>query len=337
MAGAAGTTPVVEFWRGNFDGLALWSRAGAAVASPQPAAVDPQRAADARLAAISEALEIRAREHPLCVWLDEGPAAAAFATWAAGAAPSGRVLVVVPAREPPARPFAEVIALGPLAAADVEALIAGAGDRGVPEGERAALAVSIVKVAQGNAAVVGVLARRLIANLRAGRGDRAPIEAGADLDGLLEDGYRALPPDAQALVLALALADEAGGATSSRAGRGRGGRAPPPGRRGGWSRRPTAAFGCPAARTGGRRSPRPNRPCGRASRRGSWRCWASMIRAARTRWRRRDGARTPPPSCGGSRRRRRRQTAHRRARRCCTNARTRWCRARSRSRNGWRW
>ena len=177
------------------------------------AAVDPQRAADARLAAISEALEIRAREHPLCVWLDEGPAAAAFATWAAGAAPSGRVLVVVPAREPPARPFAEVIALGPLAAADVEALIAGAGDGGVPEGERAALAVSIVKVAQGNAAVVGVLARRLIANLRAGRGAGAPIEAGADLDGLLEDGYRALPADAQALVLALALADEAGGAS----------------------------------------------------------------------------------------------------------------------------
>ena len=66
----------------------------------------------------------RAREHPLCVWLDEGPAAAAFATWAAGAAPSGRVLVVVPAREPPARPFAEAIALGPLTAADVEALIA---------------------------------------------------------------------------------------------------------------------------------------------------------------------------------------------------------------------
>ena len=165
------------------------------------------------LAAISEALEIRAREHPLCVWLDEGPAAAAFATWAAGAAPSGRVLVVVPAREPPARPFAEAIALAPLAAADVEALIAGAGDVVVPEGERAALAVSIVKVAQGNAAVVGVLARRLIANLRAGRGAGAPIEAGADLDGLLEDGYRALPRDAQALVLALALADDAGGAS----------------------------------------------------------------------------------------------------------------------------
>jgi len=213
VAGAAGTTPVVEFWRGTFDALALWLRAGAAAASPSPAAVDAQRAAEARLAAISEALELRAREHPLCVWLDDGPAAAAFATWAAGAAPSGRVLVVVPAREAPARPFADAIALAPLTAADVEALIAGAGDVAVPEGERAALAVSIVKVAQGNAAVVGVLARRLIANLRAGRGAGAPIEAGADLDGLLEDGYRALPPDAQALVLALALGDDAGGAS----------------------------------------------------------------------------------------------------------------------------
>ncbi len=55
-----------------------------------------------------------------------------------------------------------------------------------------------------------MLARRLIANLRAGRGADVTIDAGADLDGLLEGGYRALPPDAQALALALALADGTG-------------------------------------------------------------------------------------------------------------------------------
>ena len=126
-------------------------------------------------------------------------------------------------------------------------------------------------------------------------------------------------------------------ARSASWGRARRSRTPRHGRRGGWSCRPTAAFGCPAARTGGRRSPRPTRPCGRASRRGSWRCWASMIRAARTRWRRRDSARRPPRSCGGPRRRRRWRTARPRARRCSTNARTRSRPARSTSRNGSRW
>ncbi len=205
VAGAAGTAPVVQLWRGGFDALAAWLR-------PEPVSpsLDPQRAAEARLAAISEALEARAREQPLCVWLDEGPAAVAFATWVAGAPPSGRVLLALPAREAPTRPFADAIALGPLTEADVEALIAGAGDVAVPAGAAAALTAQ----AQGNAAVVGVLARRLIADLRAGRAAGARIDAGADLDGLLADGYRALPAPAQALVLALALTDGAGDAAA---------------------------------------------------------------------------------------------------------------------------
>jgi len=212
VSGAAGTTPVIQFWRGDLDGLAAWllpaSTAPASDAvltrSVQPL-VDPQRAADARWAAMAEALEARAAEQPLCVWLDEGPAATAFAAWAAGAAPSGRVLLVVPLPGAPARPFAEAIALEKLTAADVESLLVGAGDAAVPAGEGAGLARSIVDAAQGNAAVVGVIARRLIANLRAGRGAATPIDAGADLDGLLAEGYRALPRPAQQLVLALAL------------------------------------------------------------------------------------------------------------------------------------
>jgi serine/threonine-protein kinase PknK len=212
VAGAAGTTSVVQFWRGSFDALAAWLRDGAPGTGALTAAVDAQRAAEARLAALSEALEARARVHPLCVWLDEGPDAAAFAAWAAGAAPSGRVLLVVPAREPLARPFAEALVLAPLTAEDVGTLIAGAGDVAPAAGDGRGLAAAIADAAQGNAAVVGVLARRLIANLRAGRGAVASTEAGVDLDGLLEDGYRALPAEGQAFVLALALAAGAGDA-----------------------------------------------------------------------------------------------------------------------------
>ena len=201
VAGAAGTAPAIQVWRGSLDALAAWAQP----AAPSPS-VDPQRAAEARLAAIAEALEARARAQPLCVWLDDEPAATAFAAWAAGAPPSGRLLLVLPALEAPARPFAGTVPLAPLTEADLEALLAAAGDVTVPAGAAAALAAQ----SQGNAAVAGVLARRLIADLRAGRGAATRTEAGADLDELLADGYRALPGDARALVLALALADGAG-------------------------------------------------------------------------------------------------------------------------------
>ena len=205
VAGAAGTAPPIQVWRGSLDALAAWAQP----AAPSPS-VDPQRAAEARLAAIAEALEARARAQPLCVWLDDEPAATAFAAWAAGAPPSGRLLLVLPTREAPARPFAGTVPLAPLTEADLEALLAAAGDVTVPAGAAAALAAQ----SQGNAAVAGVLARRLIADLRAGRGAATRTEAGADLDELLADGYRALPGDARALVLALALADGAGDSTA---------------------------------------------------------------------------------------------------------------------------
>jgi transcriptional regulator with GAF, ATPase, and Fis domain len=209
VAGAAGTAPLIQLWRGGLDGLATWLASpgpgGAGVAAAAAPPSDPQRAAEMRWAAMAEALETRAATRPLCVWLDEAPDATAFAAWAAGAAPSGRVLLVVPVREAIARPFAEGIVLERLTAADVEALLAGAGDIAVPAGVAGALADR----AQGNAAVVGVLARRLLGDVRAGRGTEISTGAGADLDRLLEDGYRALPDDTRALVLALALGAEA--------------------------------------------------------------------------------------------------------------------------------
>ena len=98
VAGAAGTGAGDRDLARSFDALAAWAQP----AAPSPS-VDPQRAAEARLAAMAEALEARARAQPLCVWLDEEPAATAFAAWAAGAPPSGRLLLVLPALEAPAR------------------------------------------------------------------------------------------------------------------------------------------------------------------------------------------------------------------------------------------
>ena len=265
VAGTAGTSPAVHFWRGSFEALALWLQIDTR-ADSRSAAADPQRAADARLAALAEALEVRARAQALCVWLDEDPAAEAFATWAAGAPPSGRLLLVVPARAALARPFADTIALEKLTAADVEALIAGAGDVALPAGAAAAIAAQ----SQGNAAIAGVLARRLIANLRAGRGADVTTDAGADLDGLLEDGYRALPArraGARARARARRWHGRHGG--DRRPGRRRGGRGRGVGRAcgrvaRGW--RPTARFTCRARRTGARRWRPRARRCARASR-----------------------------------------------------------------------
>ena len=78
---------------------------------------------------MAEALEARAQRAPLCVWLDDEPAAAAFAAWAAGAPPSGRLLLVMPALEAPARPFGGTLELAPLTEADLEALLAAAARR----------------------------------------------------------------------------------------------------------------------------------------------------------------------------------------------------------------
>ena len=203
VAGAAGAMPEIEIWRGDVEALERF--AGRSLASPD-AIADPLRAAEVRAAAIAEALEARAANRPLCIWLDEGPAADAFVTFWSGAPPSGRVLVVTPSSKPVVRPFSETLELAPLGAADVAALLAAASDIAAPAGTPEAIAAA----AQGNAAIAGVLARRLIANLRSGRGGDTPInlDAGIDLDRLLEDGYAALPAGAQELVLSIALAGE---------------------------------------------------------------------------------------------------------------------------------
>jgi hypothetical protein len=172
------------------------------------------------------------------------------------------VLLVTPAREPMQRPFAEAIALAPLTAADVEALVAAAGDGTAPSGAVAA----IVAQSQGNAAIVGVLARRLIANLRAGRDAGASIDAGADLDGCSRTATARCRREARPLVLALALTDGADSALAIRelARRRRGGR--------GRAARPAGSRRCRPARSPAQR---------RASARGASRRGCAAARARR--------------------------------------------------------
>jgi serine/threonine-protein kinase PknK len=197
VAAAAGTMAPVEMWRGDFDALERF--AGLALAAPDD---DAQRAAEARMAALAEGIEAGARDRPLCLFVEAGPAAEAFARFVSGAAPSGRMLLVLPLGAPLERPFATAIALSPLTALEVGELLAAGVEVTPPPGA----AESIAGAAGGNAAVAVVLARRLIEALRTGQGaSSVAIEPGVDLDLLLQRGFAALPPPAQRLVLATAL------------------------------------------------------------------------------------------------------------------------------------
>jgi len=196
MAAAAGTAATIEIWRGDLEALER------SVGLDGPSSGDDaQRAAEVRMAALAEAIEDRARDRPLCLFLEEGPAAQLFATFLAGAPPTGRVLVVVPSTAPIDRPFALSLELAPLTASELGEMIRAGVDLPPPP----AVLEELAGIARGNVALAVVLARRLIADLRAGRDARAVLEPGADLEQLLRRGFAALPEGVQRLVLAVAL------------------------------------------------------------------------------------------------------------------------------------
>ncbi len=198
VAAAAGALGAIDVWRG--DVAALEQFVGAI---PPPRDDDARRAVEARMAALAQAIEVHARARPFCLFLDEGAASESLAAFVAGAAPTGRTLLVVPMRAPIARPFAAEIALPPLTPAEIRELVAAGVDEEPPE---AALA-AISRTSRGNAALASLLARRLIANLRAGDA-LAPIEVSGDLDGLLAAGLASLAEETQRLLLAVALLDD---------------------------------------------------------------------------------------------------------------------------------
>ena len=102
IAQAASLLPAFTLWRGDLDRLARYLQVGPAVAGSagSPSESEPSRGAEARFAAIADALERQATNRPLCVVLDGDSAPTptrAFATFMAGAESTGRILIVVPA------------------------------------------------------------------------------------------------------------------------------------------------------------------------------------------------------------------------------------------------
>ena len=153
--------------------------------------------------------------------LREDPDAEAFASFVAGAEPSGRLLVLVPARAALARPFAEVIALAPLAADAVAELVRRAVGSEAPP----AAIDAIVRAAAGHAGTAALLTRRLVEAVRIGDAERFRIDDAADLPALLAASFASLPADARYLVaaVALGLSPRAGGRRAAPLG-GAGGR-----------------------------------------------------------------------------------------------------------------
>ena len=199
VATAAGALGPIEVWRGDITALEQFVGA-----VPPPREEDARRAIEARMAALAEAIEARALARPVCLFLAEGAASESLAAFVAGAAPTGRTLLVVPTRAPLGRPFGAEIALPPLTQGEIKELVAA----GVDEEPPAAAVAAVATTSRGNAALATLLARRLIANLRAGNA-LAPIDASSDLDGLLTANLASLPSGAQRLLLAAALTDDA--------------------------------------------------------------------------------------------------------------------------------
>ena len=129
--------------------------------------IDPARIRERRFAAIADGLDALACRNPVCVVLREDADAEAFASFVAGAEPSGRLLVLVPARAPLARPFAEVIALAPLAPETVAELVRRAVGAEAP----AAAVEAIARAAAGHAGTAALLTRRLVEAVRVGDAD----------------------------------------------------------------------------------------------------------------------------------------------------------------------
>ena len=200
VAAAAGAQAGIDFWHGDVAGLERFLGAISKTESD-----DARRAVEARMAALAEAIESRARTRPLCLFLEESAASEALAAFAAGAAPSGRALLVVPTRGPLGRPFGSEIVLPPFGIAEIAELV-GAGVDQPPPAEAIA---AIAEISRGNAASAALLARRFITALRLGDHWR-PSDAGGDLETLLASGFAALPAEAGRFLLGVALMGGAG-------------------------------------------------------------------------------------------------------------------------------
>jgi transcriptional regulator with GAF, ATPase, and Fis domain/Tfp pilus assembly protein PilF len=211
VAVAAGVLHDVEVVRG--DVRALEALAGVVPTSSPEADGDAARGLQRRLATLVEALERRAAARPLAAIMPGGSLTEALAAAVASTPPSGRLLLVAPALEPLERPFATHLAIGPLGPDDVAALVTRALAGEEAPGQAVA---AIVETARGHAALVTILARRLVDAVRAGADGAEAVRSlatpGADLDAVLGPELDALDLDAGRAAVGVALAGAEGAA-----------------------------------------------------------------------------------------------------------------------------
>ncbi len=218
IACAAGTLPAIEIYAGSIAGLArlvgFGGASGDGGGGRSPSSTDddrdgdPARARQASFAGLADALEARAAAgRPLCVILQPDPDAEAFAGYVAGADPSGRLLLLLPALRGLSRAGARDIALRPLRTDDVLWLCRRAVEAAGEDEAPVAAITAVAAASAGHAATAALLARRLVDAVRQGTAERFSAAGGGDgLSVLLDQSLTALPADARRLVAALALA-----------------------------------------------------------------------------------------------------------------------------------
>jgi len=185
IAAVAGRAEPLATFRGDLTALERWLAAGpdepdaADGALAETARLEPERASQRRFARLANALEARAHDTPLLVVLEPGAIEARFASFVGGAAPGGRVTVVVPVDGPLGRVGALDVPVGPLSATDVATLATRAADTGVaPQ-----VSKQIFTATGGHAATTAHVVRELVFAVREGRADRfSPARA----DGLAQ-------------------------------------------------------------------------------------------------------------------------------------------------------
>jgi len=197
----------VDVWRGDLNGLAAWlseleMRDEAADVGLDG---DPEHRRHAWFARVMRALETRAARTPICVALCAGTDEEAFAAFVGGAPPSGRLLLLVPARQPIGRVGATELALGPLQQQEVSTLVERALGEELPAPIVARVLARVFEVSGGHAATTAHLVRQLVTAHREGAVERFVPIADAGLDGLLSVSWAGLPAAARRYSAAVAL------------------------------------------------------------------------------------------------------------------------------------
>ncbi|HEY8926502.1 MAG TPA: AAA family ATPase, partial [Polyangia bacterium] len=181
----------------------------------EPSDADPERARHRRLARLVRDLEESAAQRPLCVVLepddvDAGQAAFAVASFVAGASPSGRLLVLLPARQPLARVGALDVEVTPLAREEIARLVERAAGERLPD----VAVIRLLEASGGHAGIACHLTRQLVEAVRRGTAGRFEPERDVDLGRRLAEAFGRLSRGTRGALARLALGMAPAEATS---------------------------------------------------------------------------------------------------------------------------